>query len=875
MVGIGKLKIRKKVYKFDVRRRHYSEQHYKVKKKEPLDAIRESIRNFISPKKKEKKKRYVRKKVAEKKPAFNVPLAALAIFVALIVLLGGWFYISLQDLGTPAEFKPPTDKPKISDEIAGGKVLTAGDIGTSDYIAGVLVKYDTENIGNYTVSLETYETELPSEVFVLQSARDQADTYSSFMYHLRNNLSKINILVNEITMRELETLPQGAVVLVPSGAIPKEILGINSTLNPNNIADRGIVIIYIGHPFTKMHPGYGLPVETTPSDVLKTIPFTFDEGASIISIDDFSLYQPLYRVNSGSWSSSLAYGSVSILTRGNGAFIFIPQTLDGGWREDPAVEGKTEAEYAAEDIARIIIENPWAVPDGGAAVYKLSFTGEEAEKYTDERYFYTNQFEGEERSVKMLFSGISSVDPDLVVEDLEITRVKKEPNGDLYINGGIVVVSTNITNEDVRMFAKLDEPVAAQPNMYLVISDVDRNEVSRFPQGRVNVQADLSIDVPLYLSRGEYDVALMDDESKIYAQSYMRVVTVDITSAGTYDRNSNYRFYLEREGESIELSSVTVVVDEGDYGEYEFTNVEGVVYVDVGGYTGGDSLPGGEHIFTFIIGGLREDVIVEIKRGAPPLFTNPILWITLLLSVGIAGAGVFFARREQIFYAVDVPDFPPVAKIKIALSPDTVLSVFERVNESYRWCNTPLTIREIKNGFKDIFYKGKPIYITDYNAEYILDSLIGTGRVIQSLGYYGPLSWEKKTGKSMTYLAMMRKLRDICVNNATPFTLMGESKDADSEITVVGQQMFLHFYEKSCEADEKKLASLLKRALSTIDNGITIILFKNGIKKRSFIAFLESPSKAQLLLKLEVENRSVLLLTMNELEKMIKELKNV
>jgi len=873
MVGISKLRIRKKIYKFDVRKRYHSEHHYKVKKKEPIDIIREKLKKVLSPKKEKKKpaRRMITPK--EKKPGFNVAVAGLAIFVALIVLLGGFLYISMQSLQeTPPEFKPPTEKPEISNIVMGGEVLTAGDVGTEDHIASVLIEYETENIENYTISLETFDTKLPSEVFVLQSARDQAAIYPNFMYHLRNDLSKKQILVNEITMNELETLPEGAIVLVPSGAIPKEILGVNSTLNPDNIAERGIVIIYIGQPFTKMHPGYGQPVETTPSDVLKAIPFTFEEGASIASSGNFSLYQPLYRVTSRSgWSSSLEYGSVSILTNGDGAFVFLPQTLDGGWREDPTVQGKTEAEYAAEDVARIILETPWAISDGVPTVYKFSVEDESSGK----RYFYTNSFEGDERSVKVLFSGESAVDPEFFVEDYKIVRLEKKPRGELYIDGGVVVVSTNITNEDVRMLAKLEEETAAQPNMYLTITDITGKSVANIPEGRVNTQATLTLDVPINLGRGEYAVILIDDESRSYAQSYMRVVTVDIIQSGTYQTPSNYEFELKREGVPIQLSSVKVTVDGGEYGTYDFTNVMGVVYVDVGPYTGGDSLPSGEHVFTFQIGKLTENVEIEIVRAPPPLFGNPLFWLTIILAVGIAGVGVMFARREQVFYSVDVPDFPPVAKTKIPISPDTVVSIFERVNAGYHWQYTPLNLSEVKNGFKSIFYQGKPIYITDYNTEYILDSMIGKGKVIQALNYYGITDWEKKSGRSMTYLAMMRKLRDICVNNAVHFTQMGESKDADSEITVVGQEMFLHFYERSSEMDDKKLATLLKKALSTIEKGITIVLFKNDIKKRKFITLLDSPSKAQLLLKLEVENRSVLLLTMTEFENMLKELKNV
>lgn len=870
MAGIKKVKIKKKTYKFDVRRRYYSEKHYKVKEKSPVEKLREQLKKTFAPKKEEKKKIKRPTRIPkEKPPGFNFALAGVAIIAALIILIGGGLYFYMQSLQpTPGGFVPPVDKPQISNSLLGGSVLTAGDIGTEDNVASVLLSYDTENIGNYTVSLETYEMKLPSEVFVLQSSRDQASSYSSFMNHLRNNLSKKKILVNEITMQELETLPEGAVILIPSGAIPQEILGVDSTITFDNLANRGMVVIYIGMPFDDMHNGR--LVVDTPNDVLDKVPFDFDESASLLPTQGFTLYQPLYRVTSGRWSSKLAYGCVSILTRENGAFIFIPQTLDGGWRQDPLIPGKEASEFAAEDIARIIVETPWAESDGDPVVYEIDVS----ENPSRTRYFYTNPFAGESRSVKMNFKGVSPSDSELFVEDTQVINLEKTPNGNLFIDGGVVVISTNITNQPVRMFARLDEPTAAQPNMYLVINDISGQEVERYPQGRVNVQSDLSIDAQIYLGKGEYTAELVDDESRPYAQSYMRVVTVDIALRGK-EGASTYIFRLEREGEPVQLSSVEVIVDEGEYGTYDFTNVRGEVSIDVGGYTGGDALPTGEHTFTFVTGGLSENVKVDIVRPIPPFFANPYLWLTIIISAGIAGMGVIFSRREQTFYSVDIPDFPPVARQKIPLTSDTILSIFERVNESYRWENTPLTLSEVKNGFKELFYQGKPIYITDYNAEYLLDNMIGKGKVLQALGYYGPLSWENQTGKSMTYLAMMRKLRDICVNNAIPFTQLGESKEADSEITVVGQQMFLHFYERSSEVDDKSLAELLEKILSTIDKGITIVLFKNDIKKRNFIALLDSPSRAQLLLKLEVENRSVLLLTMEELENMIKELKNV
>jgi hypothetical protein len=874
MAGIKKIKIRKKTYKFDVRKRYQDVRHFRVRKRELGEIVRDKLKSIFAPKKEEKKKA-VKKRVTlakrAEKPAFNFALAGAAIGVALLILFGVWIFLSLQSLQeAPTEFKPQTEKPEISNVLLGGGVLNYGDRASGEYVASVYIDYSTQNIDEYNINITTYEKKIPGEVFVLSTERIQASSYPGFISHLRSQLSRKNIMVNEMTMQEIETIPEGAIVIIPSGAIPKEMVDLGSSLSPDALASKGMVVIYIGQPFTKMLDGS--LVVNTPLETVNLLPFGFDETTPISSSAGFSLYQPLYRVTStAGWASSTAYGSVSVLTKGSGAYLFVPQTLDGGWRADPLVPTKDASEYAAGDIARIILELPWAMADDEVKTYVM--TGEEAVE--GRMMFFSEPFEGTQRSVVTDFSGTSSFDPELVVEDRKIIRVSKDYRGELSTEGGSTQISTNITNQPVRMNARLDEPVAAQPNMFLVLTDHLNYEAMRMALGRVNVQGELPIDVLLYINKGEYISALMDDESKIYAQNYLKVVTVDIDYAGKYrNQPATYVFELKRDGVPVNLNTVTVVVDGGEYGEYTFNQVS-AVNVDVSRHSGGDRLPSGDHAFTFIIGGLREDIIVTEPPVSIPLFSNPLFLITVVVAIGIAGLGVMFARKEVTLYAIDIPDFPPVSRAKIPISSDAVLSIFGKVNSSYHWETTPLTLSEIKNGFRDIYYQGKPIYITDYNTEFLLDELIQKGRVREALGYYGPLSWEQKTGRSMTYLTMMRKLRDICVNNAVPFTTLGESKTADSEITVVGQQMFLHFYEMSVEKDDKKLAELMKRALSTIGKGITIVLFKNDIKKRKFATLLDSPSTAQLLLKLEKENSSVLLLTMIELEKMVKELKSV
>ncbi len=852
MAGIREIKIRKKTYQFEVRKKYSYAGHYRIKERPPLARIKDALRKMLAPKKEEKKAE------AAPQPApggFNFVVFGAAILVAVIILTLGWLYLTVSAQVQPGQFQPQLETPSIENFIMGGDILTAGERGTAEHVAAVQVDYRTSNLVNYTINLTTYDGRLPSQVFVLNTQRFEATAYPDFLRTLRAELAKRQMPLNEISVRQLETMPDGAIVIVPSGVMPKEMLGVGSGLSMDGLADRGVVVIFIGQPFTKMLNG--TLVVDTPGEVMENLPVTFDETGMLVPSGDFHLFQPLYRASGrGAWRSDIAYDAVSMLSKGDGAFIFVPQTLDGGWRGN--------ATMAAADIAKIVLEMPWAQPNAPSKIYEfVNQTG-----YSGASYFFSEPFAGNRSSVKVDFTGYSAAAVHPVQETL-VTYVEKRPLGELFIEQGVKIVPTNITNDRPRLNARLREPVAAQPNMFLVIMDTNGSEVQNFPQGNINVQADSSFDMPVYVDRGEYVVKLVDEMGRAYAQTYMKVVSIDIAFGGVLtEKRSVYLFDISMDGNPVLLKTVHVVVDGGQYGAYDFTDASSI-RIDVGQFTGGDMLPFGKHQFEFTAGGLRMTVPVEHAR-TQSIFDNPLLWVVIVLTCGIVAIGIFFARQESVFFFVDIPDFPPVARTKIPLPPDTVLGVLAKVNENYRWQNTPLMPAEIKNGFKDIFYKGKPVYVTDYNVEYLLNELEKKRRVKESMGYYGLVQWEEGSKRSINYLAMMRRLRDICVNNAVPFTSLGESEIADSDVTVAGQQMFLHFYEK--EGDQ---GQLLKRALGTIGKGITIILFRSEGEKAAFQDLMHSPSVAPLLLKMEADSGAVQLLTADEFEKMLIEFKSM
>lgn len=851
---LSKTPKKSKVYNFEMKHKYQYTKLYKLIDRPPIDRIKDMFKELTAPKK--KKKEMPKEGEEQPKGGFNFVVFGAFVFIAIILLTFAWIYLSVEVLGSGATvFQPQVEKSSIHNTIEGGQMLTTGERGATEYLGVVMVDYNTTNLKNYTVSLSTYPQQIPSEVFILNTDRLEASTYSEFIRALRTDLSTRQIILNEITLKQLETLPHGAVVIVPSGVVPKELLGIDSEISIERLAERGIVVIYMGQPFTQMLDKTSVP---TPKAVYDALPFTFDPNAGLSSEDGFHLFQPLYSINIKSgWRSQLVYGSVSVASKGDGAFVFLPQTLDGGWRGD--------AENAADDVSRIIFETAWAEPFSEPTVYTFA----NQTNYSGRQNFFTAPFDSPSATVKLEFEG-SPPAANFTVRQMLFIHLEQAGNNTLLIEQGGKVVSSNVTNDPVRINAQLREPSPGQPNMYLVVVDQSGFDSQTIPVGAVSVQADRSFDVPVYLDKGEYVVNLMDDEADLYASTYMKVVSIEIERMGQDpQKRSTYLFDITMDGEPKTLSDLSVSVDGGDYGTYQFSNVDNVK-VDVSQYTGGDQLPLGEHNFAFTSGALTVTVDWPHER-AQTIFDQPIFWIVVILSGGLAGLGAFFAKPETIYFALDIPDFPPVTRTKIPLSPETVLSVFEKVNENYRWENTPLTPSEIKNGFKDIFVHGKPVYITDFNVEYLLEELEKEAKVKGSLGYYGLSSWERKSKRTIGYLALMRRLRDICVNNAIPFTGLGESKKADSVITVVGQQMPIHFYDK-----KRNMEKFLKRLMPTLGHGISIILFKDDMDKENFQNLISSsPTVAPLIIKMEADSSSLVLLTDEELEKMLLEFKSM
>ncbi|MCX6770054.1 MAG: hypothetical protein NT051_05255, partial [Candidatus Micrarchaeota archaeon] len=357
---LSKFRIAKKAYVFDVKRKYAATRQFSVKKKPetPAEDILASLTVFFQKKKSsgqpEKKAMQMDQpgKNAPKQPSFILNAVKIA-FVLLLLFFLAVGFIVLQ-FGA----QPPSALPVAQSSEFGGNVdfsvLQSRIISTKysenpsgvEGVAYLLVDYNSKNLSSLNFSAYAYKEKPPVQVFMLDHVRESAYNYPIFKNKLVAKLSSLGISANDIGLESLDSLPGGAILLVSTGYFPASLMPGSEYASYDTLLSRGIDIVYVGYPFdtTVLDLG-GSTTRVSNKD------FRFSPSKPASS-SGFELYDPQYTVE----GAALIYGSVSAVNRGAGTFVFLPQTLDGGWVTDDRSDG---SEKAATDLARLISEQAW------------------------------------------------------------------------------------------------------------------------------------------------------------------------------------------------------------------------------------------------------------------------------------------------------------------------------------------------------------------------------------------------------------------------------------------------------------------------------------------------------------------------------------
>lgn len=836
------VKIKKQSFRFEVRKRYTYETKYRKVEKQLADTLKSSLFSFLKPKgaaqAQEGGAAEGQKAAAVEKPSILasglVQKAGGALL--LIVLLLATMAIFFQS-GVSPVYKTLNEQENQSfaGEILGQDIMTASEVDDwrKPYHTAYLQMKVRGSAENVSVHVDIYDKPVPSSVFVLRSSRYQAENYPEFIFALKDTLSGYGVPVNEIGFDDLKSIPSQSLVIVPSGYIPEQML-VDKGSKIDDLLTRGATVVYIGQPFDKMYSRQG-SVVTGNTGALTKMKVTF-EPTSSGSCTNASMRNPLYIVG----GSLPVLGCISAYSYGDGAMVFFPQTLDGGWDNGTA---------AAKDVYNILLEAPWLSSIASdAKTVPLSAEGSEVE-------FFTTTFEGEEKYARILGFDNKSKKGFLLV-----TYLQKSTNGDIYTLGhSIPPVAVQPTQMDIVVDLR---EAGGEERLFLSVKnstgEVDRQAVS---SSKVALNSQPTFTYTFELSGGDYILEIVDSEEKAYARSYLRTGTLTITSVKPNYQEDQYTFNFLLDGNPIALSG-SYYINSNQAKAQKFTSAQ-TVSVEAAKVNGAP-LDSGKNKFTFKLGTYSTEVTIT-KPSMKSIFTEPFFLGSVGIAVVALVIGVLFAKQGVAMYGLDIPDFPPQSTRKIPMKKEVLLGILQKINELYKWKCTPLKLGEIKGGFKGMLYEGKPVFISDYNLEYILSRLEGMGLVRKELDYYGLSSWEKETGRSIRQLAFFRKLRDICINNAVPFTQLGKEPGYDSRITVIGQDMYVHLYDEP--------GHVVPNMLSSVSKGLNILVFEDEGEKDSFYEYISTGSPEASTLKLEVQAGSIVLKTWEEFADMIKEMK--
>ncbi|MCX8175019.1 MAG: hypothetical protein N3E51_02335 [Candidatus Micrarchaeota archaeon] len=858
--GLARLKIAKKAYVFDVRKKYSLSRTFQLKKspQTPQEQLKEAVGSLFERKKKPEGQQEAAQPVS---PSVSPPDAVAsaiktAAFVALLFVVGGFIFLWMQ-LSAAGTGGSPPQRPEVFSGsydyfVSDAEILSVAQedrIGRSFFL---LVEYWAENLSSLNFSASIYPTAPTTQVFLLDYAREGDDCYPAFRKSLFEGMPQSGFAISEIEVWELAALPEGATVIVPTGYLPQELLGIGSNFDYAGLLNRGVNIIYIGYPFDSLaidRRGQTVPV--------KHYALSFTKVRAD-STDGFRLYDPQYVASpqatgdSRLFSGHQLYGSVSVVKGAKGAMLFLPQTLDGGWRGD----GKA----AAEDIIRLVREALWMSPLAQTTL-PAEVVGEGKERRIS---IFSPPFDADGGYVELSadakdMNGIGR-------RGVQTVKLFKTQRGEM-IPRDPKTVPFYLSGQKTRLNIKLAEPTSTPVELFIrMYKDGNLLQEEKLELGLTNPQTEKPKDFQVNAEPGRYVVHVEDRAGRVYAACQLDVIDLDIELLDRPDwGRGKFRFFLSAAGETVSPRFLTVSLDgkgEKKYspGDYTYEDKKTLLL-----YEHPYEIKPGNHTFTFSAGEWSKQ-FVATYRPSRNFWDNPLVLFLGFISLAVFGIGYFLRKPEKMRYGLDIPDFPPLSTIKIPVKRQTVLDIFESVNASYAWQYMPLRLDELKNGFRRLTYNGKPILVGDFNLERILSRLRDEGLVKEELGYWGKTQWEKESGRSIRYLAMYRIMRNVFVNNALRFSKLGAMPDCDVKVIAGKDEIYFHIMEQPYEP-------IIHKALATAKKGTTMMVFKNEEERDSFANSLTSSSKLAVALKMEIQNGNILLVQVkNEISAFLKQI---
>ncbi len=825
-----------KKHRFFIKKQYSFVKKFKLIPKGPMDQFFEFIDKF----KKARSSKDASKKKKVKK-GLNITLIVSLIFVFIILGLIVYFVMLLQSI--PPTQPPTPDLTVFVPRVVYGQYGTIFDKGDALWLHVILFPINVDEISLDIFPLSSDSIDIVPNLYVLKSGL--FDTSESSFFDFYNSLKFIGFErgfnVELINMNELDKVPPGSFIVIPSGRFPFEL-----AFKLEDLAKRKVNVLYIG----------GVPSENAVdlSGNLISLPKDYDPMTVYSTSIRHTNLKPInLKIRSAVYElagSTKIKGAASLVSykkkydENGGLFIVLPATLEEGWKTpddaandvisvilDPSIvlhpkRLKPSTMELQKDTRDVIIENNNNLPFGK---YILFFTGRSASTSKVSSYLHTYYFYNDSEGYMYPTSGPSFLSMDLSKKPITFNyKIKGQGKKTLKLvvyNSAGKVVDTKIL-------------------------DVFLGDEGNFKYYNEN------------LTEGVYLFAIKDN-SRVLVKTILQISPLSIKLKPDFDlAKFTFEFYVG--DKKAVIDEVKVYYNGKEYTDKKVSSFTIDLSSDFGG-----KAPSGRYYFTVVSGRVKK----QLSAYNPPktaigriIFGNPINMALLILSTIIFIIGSFIKPKMDTRLYIDIPDFPPMEKLKITISASEVLEVIEDVNKYYKWKYTPLKTSEIKMGFRRIIRNGNPIIISDFNLEYILDEMVEKGLLKKVLDYYGIPEWEKKSGFSIEELALFRKLRDVCVEHAIPFSQLMKKK-FNVKIKLMFKDNFVIFFTPN-----KEFLPVMRKALSLVKESQVILLTLTDDEKELLLDYTFQSGKEVSLFRHYIERGLITIMTVYEFEAMVNEL---
>lgn len=862
------MKITRNTYQFNLRRRYEPTEHFRIKKSadNPIAALLFSLRGGAPHKADGKAAPH-----SGGLPIMAILFAAGGAFL-LFLLFVAWSMSAAQANAPIAQ--PPAPIPEysaqFSQQLTDLMVLSYGTQEAGQSQTYLSSKFSSMGVSSINVTGSLFLSVPARQVFVLRYPRSGADIYPQFREKLDAYLLAQGFSVSDISPSQLENIPAGSTVIIPTGYMPSFLLDAappsmqsypdKAKFTPLllSLAAGGTNVVYIGDTFNFILSPTGTP-EEAPQYAVDAGGIVFDSKSRPVSSEGFRMRVPLYTAKLSTRDAHAPqqiWGSITHLKVGQGSILLLPESLDGGWADD--------SQAAAEDVGRLIAQMPFLPPVAQASALlnsssinsssiDLALTPSASSSGYLRLQFGVNDSNGLQR---------------IFFDDY---IVAKKQLGDLHFPQSAVLTPEYLGGRRADVFVALRETSSNPVKLYFELvankSITERHELEAgFTTPIITKKSTILTNVP----PGRYLLRVVDDSGKLYAATLVDVVGVDISGPDSMiagvpiafrDGQFNYSFSMN--GQPAVVDYVRAYVKGAPATFQEFRKVSQISYAPK--YTFEGSPAGTMHTIVLDFGGTFMQEYPYKKIVTRQFWDNPMVQALGVVALLVGAAGIYLRRPEKAMFQLDIPDFPPLSVTKIQVKMAVVLAIFDQINRDYSWERMPLKTEEIKSGFLKMNYNGKPIAIGDYNLERVLERLEELGHVERSLGYWGLAKWSAESGQTIGRRAIFRRLRDLCVTNAIRFSKLDVLPYCDVKLLIGQSDYFLHFFT----GDFK----VVSRALETIPLGRSWIIFTDHYTMEKFRNHLQSSESAALALKMEIYNNRAKLVMLDELSDLLRSMK--